>query len=810
VLRVIREASAVTEQATEFKYRAFIAFNKADASWAEDLQRLLESVRIPPQFVGSETPYGPAPDNLRPIFRYGDALPEGQGGLTDEAAAALADSLFLVVLCSPDSAKSEHVGAAVRRFKLAGKRDRIIPVIIGGEPTSEERECFPAALRFKLTDDGMPSIEPDDPVAPLVIDARPQGDGKDRAIQKLTAALAGLDLDAYRQAEEAIQATAPRPRLTPLPVIAPHPVTERAQATEPAAAEAVQAATAKQIHATEAPPTAQPAPPAAGEQPVAAQKPAAAAKPVRNSRSRMGARFLAALVLLVIIAGALVWLRYELPRKPRLLDAVLEKGTTMTTRMVEVAEHFSMLRFLARGLAETSEAALRNVAEWAPNTPALRYRKAAMLIAFARQDAALGQASASRENMAEANALLVGIGSERLDNPTLEHNVAMTQLAVGSELLANGATDEALKVLRASLATLQRRASVDPKNAERQRDLSLAENAVGDALLAKGQMDEALQRYRQALAIRERLVKRDPKNDAWQRDLSVSQERIGDVLLAKAELNDALRAYRTSLALRLAAVDLEATGDWQRQLAVSYNKIGDVLVARGALDEALNDYRAGLALQLAAANQDNAARRGLSVTYERIGDVLRAQHAWDEALAAYRASLAIRERLAVADPGNVRWERDLPVSHERIGDVLMARGAIGDAVAAYRTSLSTRERLAQNDPKNLALQRDLAVSYNKLGDALTAQGATEDALKSYRAGLAIRERLLALDPSDAQSQWDLLVLQWRLASGGDDPAKRFGLIVATLRDLAAKHQLSVEQARWLPAAEQELARVQRQ
>ena len=115
----------------------------------------------------------------------------------------------------------------------------------------------------------------------------------------------------------------------------------------------------------------------------------------------------------------------------------------------------------------------------------------------------------------EAKALLAGIGSERLDNPTLERNVAMAQLAVGSELLANGAADEALKMLRPSLATLERRACRRSRTTrERQRDLSLAANAVGDALLAKGQIDEALQRYREALAIRERLVVLDPKNDA--------------------------------------------------------------------------------------------------------------------------------------------------------------------------------------------------------------------------------------------------------------------------------------------------------
>src|SRR5207342_121887 len=99
------------------------------------------------------------------------------------------------------------------------------------------------------------------------------------------------------------------------------------------------------------------------------------------------------------------------------------------------------------------------------------------------------------------------------------------------------------------------------------------------------------------------------------------------------------------------------------------------------------------------------------------------------------------------------------------------RGALDDALAAYRTSLSLRERLADKDQRNVGLQRDIAVSHNKIGDALAAQGATDDALKSYQAGLAIRERLVAQDPANAQLQWDLLVLQWRLASSGDDPAK---------------------------------------
>lgn len=783
----------MADEVSQFNYRAFIAFDTADQQWADELQRSLDITRIAPELVGRDTPVGPVPRELKPIFRYGETKAE-QPALSDEAATALAGSLFLVVLCSPDAASNPHVNEVVRRFKMAGRRDRLVPVVIAGAPHDPERECFPPALRCKLSDQGAVTSEPEDPVAPLVIDGRAAGDGRQFATLKLSAALAGLDLATYLQADAAqpmppaaplphypAQATGAAPPLQPSnPAAAPHPVPAAAATADPA-----------------------PAP-----RPAAGQQPPRAGEGAPKRRSRRGARLVTVLVLIAALAAAIGWLRFGLPRNPSLLDAVLESGTHATTRVVEVSERLGLPRALTHGLVNVNEAALSNLADWGGDSPALRYRKAAMLLAFARDEELLGHSNAARERLTQAGALLGNLAPNDR-NPALDREVALAEIAAGSDLLTRSTPDEALKLLRPGVAALERRAAANPGDAERQRDVSVAMNALGDALLAKGMIDEAFQRYREALTVRERLVVRDPKNEAWRRDLSVSHERIGDVLLARSELNDALKAYRTSLALRLAAVDPETSGGAQRQLAVAYNKIGDVLVARGALDEALNNYRAALALQLAAAHPDDAARRDLAISYERIGDVLKTQRAWDEALAAYRASLLIRERLAAADPGNARWARDLPVSHERIGDVLMARGALAEALAAYRTSLALRERLADADRGNVALQRDAAISYNKIGDVLAAQGASDEAVKNYRAGLAIREKLVALDPTNAQLQWDLLVLQWRLASSGDDPATRFGLIVSTLRELAAKRQLSVEQARWLPAAEQELARVRR-
>ena len=67
-----------------------------------------------------------------------------------QTIAALEASQFLLVLCSPNAAQSQYVNEEIRRFKAMGRAARVIPVIVDGEPGDAKRECFPAALRFKL------------------------------------------------------------------------------------------------------------------------------------------------------------------------------------------------------------------------------------------------------------------------------------------------------------------------------------------------------------------------------------------------------------------------------------------------------------------------------------------------------------------------------------------------------------------------------------------------------------------------------------------------------------------------------------
>ncbi len=81
----------------------------------------LESYRIDKDLVGRETPRGPVPKTLRPIFRDREDFSAGHS-LTSQTLAVLEASQFLIVLCSPNSARSHYVNEEIRRFKALGRK----------------------------------------------------------------------------------------------------------------------------------------------------------------------------------------------------------------------------------------------------------------------------------------------------------------------------------------------------------------------------------------------------------------------------------------------------------------------------------------------------------------------------------------------------------------------------------------------------------------------------------------------------------------------------------------------------------------
>jgi len=136
----------------DFKYRAFLSYSHIDTPLAKWLHSRLESFPLR-GLSGRETPQGPVPKSLRPIFRDREDFSVG-GSLNDQSIAALDASAALVVLCSPASAKSHYVNEEIRLYKHRHVERRIVPVILAGRPDDPEQECFPPALKFELGADG--------------------------------------------------------------------------------------------------------------------------------------------------------------------------------------------------------------------------------------------------------------------------------------------------------------------------------------------------------------------------------------------------------------------------------------------------------------------------------------------------------------------------------------------------------------------------------------------------------------------------------------------------------------------------------
>jgi hypothetical protein len=85
--------------------------------------------------------------------KVGEAVKDGQPIAAEAqtlrmALAALDASAALIVLGSPDAAKSPYVNEEVRLFKYRHPDRPIIPIILGGKPGDLAAECFPPGLKF--------------------------------------------------------------------------------------------------------------------------------------------------------------------------------------------------------------------------------------------------------------------------------------------------------------------------------------------------------------------------------------------------------------------------------------------------------------------------------------------------------------------------------------------------------------------------------------------------------------------------------------------------------------------------------------
>ena len=169
------------------KYDAFISYRHSDLDmWAaKSIHKGLETYKVP-NAVKKKT--GKA--KIQRVFRDQEELPIGSD-LNNNISDALANSEYLLVICSPRTPESYWVCKEIDTFISMHGRERILAVLIEGEP----EESFPPQL---LTD------ENNNPVEPLAADIRGV-DAKERKkklkteLLRLAAPVLGCTYDDLRQ-----------------------------------------------------------------------------------------------------------------------------------------------------------------------------------------------------------------------------------------------------------------------------------------------------------------------------------------------------------------------------------------------------------------------------------------------------------------------------------------------------------------------------------------------------------------------------------------------------------------------------------
>lgn len=724
---------------SSFKYRAFISYSHRDTPWARWLHSALERYHVDRDLAGRESSTGPLPKTLRPIFRDREEFSAGHS-LTEQTLAALNASQFLIVLCSPSAAVSKYVNEEVRYFKANGGTSRVIPIIVDGEPGDARRECFPPALRFKLGPDGVLTDEPDEPLA---ADARPHGDGKEIAKQKVIAGLLGLGFDeVMRRAERARK--------------------RRARFVGGLAAVFLLLAVA-----------------AAGSAVYAYQK-------LVESNERLDEAIEIAYGM--VTKATAMSDRYGVPQELTLdllgqaesaLNGLMARGadTAMLRHrkalmLISFSDSYRLLgRYddatrraaeahdLLMGLTELNP----NNVEWQNELAIAEYKTGDIYMYWGHFVEALEKFRSSAQlfkrypdQKLSGSLSFSGEGSE-----SYYQFWATTWLGLMQSFI--GDADAALANVGIGHDFAKRVVSENPNDAIGRRNLGLSHLVICMIMRARGDYAEAIGRCRTVVLAMKGLVADNGKNSRWQRDLAWTEMHLAATLGKLGSVDEAISVLQGAISIDERLV----TSDAKNVLWTSHLWQGYFQLAQSQL---------------------------------KLGNL-------DEALAKCHAAFALVEPQALRDERNFLFRRQLGWSHLCIGDVQMAQSNRRGGLESYRKGAQMLETLAELDTKSALRKSDLAWAYNKMGNAVLAQGRREEATESLRKAFVLAEQIAAADPSNADWESVLVWSEWRLAEQGDDSVARLGDMTARIRKLKNENRLSADLASLLPIAEGRLAKL---
>lgn len=790
--------------ATYFKYRAFMSYSHKDTAYAKSIHADLESYTIPRSLIGRETRAGRVPGSLRPIFRDRDDFAAGSS-LTEKTIEALTQSQFLIVVCSPNSAKSHYVNEEIRRFKLLGRRDRILAIIVDGQPGGDNDECFAPALRYRVDAQGAITDVQETPIA---ADLRGNADGEELARLKVIAGLLGFDLDELRKREDGERQRHQR-KLTALVCLF---------------AALFAAASASFIWALQQTRLAEAQTRIAKANAEAAEKSLNRSIEVTYGVVKTGAALYRQVG--VPASTAFTLLRYAETE----LDKLTEEGGLdnpllqhrRAISMINLADAYSTLGDMTAAVKRATDAkdifqklfdADRDRLEWrrglaasyqklgdlrrsqgeldlalGPHREALALRKELVTIAglgegelveaIAELQAAFGSVadiyrmkndlSKAKAAVADAQRASEKLNPESLNAPSLLREIASIELKLGEIQMHYGVRAEAIRSLKSGLRRRSRLAAAKPEDKELQWDLSEAHIKLGDAQVLQGEFDVVQDQFASAFSIREKIVAKDPGNAEVAWDLQEARLKLGELAFSRGELEEASQAFSLAHEKRTELLKRDQSNKlWQQDFALTKIRRGQVMMARGQFTEALSMMKEAREILTRLSIADEEFTDVQSVLAEcliRLGDLNLARGDAMAALRVFQEAYDIRERMNKGDASNIDWKSDLAEAASRIGDVWIMRSNPDAALTWHRKALEQRLAISAVDPDNNDWQMDAAQSSGRVGDVLSSLGRVGEADDYHQKSVDAGKRVVAMAPEHARWQFDLAQGLGRLAS----------------------------------------------
>jgi CHASE3 domain sensor protein len=181
--------------ADTYRYKAFVSYRhvERDRKWAQWLMERLEAFR-PPRALEHDG----ESHLLGRLFRDDDEIP-ASSDLSHTIQDALKSSEFLIVVCSPDTPASKWVRSEIDYFRSLGHGDRILALLVDGEPEDSFPPSLLHVLQERIAADGTKLSNLVD-VEPIAADIRPRPHEKytvtkRRALLRIAAGLLGVSYD---------------------------------------------------------------------------------------------------------------------------------------------------------------------------------------------------------------------------------------------------------------------------------------------------------------------------------------------------------------------------------------------------------------------------------------------------------------------------------------------------------------------------------------------------------------------------------------------------------------------------------------